>query len=524
MPAFQLTYSTMFAAPAQLHELFDDALVRVRQGEGREHALFIGGCDVLTDRKFLKHSPIDQRRLLGRFQIAGAAEVERAMRSASDAFKVWRATPWEGRVALLRKAARLIEERVYDIAAATALEVGKNRMEALGEIQEAADFFKIYADQMEQGAGFDRALPDDPIAGSKSHNRSVLKPYGVWVVIAPFNFPFALAAGPVAAALATGNTVVLKGAEDTPWAGRMLAECLRDAGFPSGVFNYLNGTGAEAGELLIQHALTGGITFTGSHAVGLRIAAAQTAKRRFLPVIAEMGGKNSAIVTRRADLDSAATGIVRSSFGMQGQKCSALSRLYVDEAVADALIAAVTSKMKVLTIGDPTGTNTWLGPVATQAAYGRYANYCRELRSGGSRILMGGEQLRAGELEHGFYCAPTLAESPGEHPLWNQEMFCPIVMLRRVRDRDRAMLLANTSEFGLTAGFYGAADEINWFFENIEAGVTYANRSLGATTGAWPGYQAFAGWKGSSSTGKAIGSFYYLPQYMREQSQTHISP
>ena len=524
MPAFQLTYSTMFAAPAKLHELFDDALVRVRRGEGREHALFIDGCDVLTDRKFLKHSPIDQRRLLGRFQIAGAAEVERAMRAASDAFKVWRATPWGSRVALLRKTARLIEERVYDIAAATALEVGKNRMEALGEIQEAADFFKIYADQMEQGAGFDRALPDDPIAGTQSHNRSVLKPYGVWVVIAPFNFPFALAAGPVAAALATGNTVVLKGAEDTPWAGRMLAECLRDAGFPSGVFNYLNGTGAEAGELLIQHALTDGITFTGSHAVGLRIAAAQTAKRRFLPVIAEMGGKNSAIVTRRADLDSAATGIVRSSFGMQGQKCSALSRLYVDEAVADALIAAVTSKMKVLTIGDPTGANTWLGPVATQAAYGRYADYCRELRSGGSRILMGGEQLRVGELEHGFFCAPTLAESPGEHPLWNQEMFCPIVMLRRVPDRDRAMLLANTSEFGLTAGFYGAADEIDWFFENIEAGVTYANRSLGATTGAWPGYQAFAGWKGSSSTGKAIGSFYYLPQYMREQSQTHISP
>ncbi len=522
MSGFQLTYSTMFAAPPELHELFDRALIRVGKAEGREHALFIGGGDVFTDRQSLKRSPIDQRRILGQFQIAGAAEVDKAMRAASDAFKGWRSTPWGERVAVLRKAARLIEERVYDIAAATALEVGKNRMEALGEIQEAADFFKIYADQMEQGAGFVRALPDDPIAGNPSHNRSVLKPYGVWVVIAPFNFPFALAAGPTAAALATGNTVVLKGAEETPWAGRMLAECLRDSGLPAGVFNYLNGTGEEAGELLIQHALTGGITFTGSHAVGLRIVAAQAAKRRFLPVIAEMGGKNSAIVTRRADLDSAATGIVRSSFGMQGQKCSALSRLYVDDGVADALIAAVTSKMKALTIGDPTGRNTWLGPVATQAAYDRYADYCLGLRGGGSSILMGGEHLRAGELEHGYYCAPTLAESPGDHPLWNREMFCPIVMLRRVQGRDQAMLLANTSEFGLTAGFYGGADEVGWFFENIEAGVAYANRSLGATTGAWPGYQAFAGWKGSSSTGKAIGSFYYLPQYMREQSQTHI--
>jgi acyl-CoA reductase-like NAD-dependent aldehyde dehydrogenase len=522
MAAFQLTYSTMFAAPPELHVLFDRALVRVNQSAGGEHALFIDGRDVFTERKSVKRSPVDQRKVLGTFQIAGAAEVERAMRAASDAFKGWRATPWSQRVALLRVAARLIEERVYDIAAATALEVGKNRMEALGEIQEAADFFKIYADHMEQGAGFDRALPDDPVTGSPSHNRSVLKPYGVWVVIAPFNFPFALAAGPVAAALVAGNTVVLKGAEDTPWAGRMLAECLRDAGFPPGVFNYLNGTGAEAGEMLIQHALTGGITFTGSHAVGLRIAAAQTAKRRFVPVIAEMGGKNSTIVTRRADLDSAATGIVRSAFGLQGQKCSALSRLYVDEGVADALIAAITSKMMAVTIGDPTTAGNWFGPVATQAAYDRYAGYCRELRSGGSRILSGGEQLRAGELEHGLYCAPTLAESPADHPLWNQEMFCPIVMLRRVTDRDQAMLLANASEFGLTAGFYGAADEIEWFFGHIEAGVTYANRSLGATTGAWPGYQAFAGWKGSSSTGKAIGSFYYLPQYMREQSQTHI--
>jgi acyl-CoA reductase-like NAD-dependent aldehyde dehydrogenase len=522
MSEFKLTYSTMFAAPPALHERFDHALLRVSQSAHREHPLFIGGCDVFTDRKSLKRSPIDQRRILGEFHLAGATEVERAMRAASDAFESWRLNPWQERIAVLRKAAHLIEQRVYDIAAAISLEVGKNRMEALGEAQETADFFKIYADQMEQGVGFAHGLPDDPIAGSRSRNRSVLKPYGVWVVIAPFNFPFALAGGPIAAALAAGNTVVLKGAAETPWAGRMLAECLRDAGIPPGAFNYLNGTGVEAGELLIQHELTGGITFTGSHEVGLRIAAAQTAKRRFLPLVAEMGGKNAAIVTRHADLACAATGIVRSAFGMQGQKCSALSRLYVDESVADALIEAITSRMAALTIGDPTEANTWLGPVATKAAYDRYEVYCRALESGGSRILMGGEHLRTGSLVHGYYCAPTLAESPGSHPFWNEEMFCPIVMLQRVRDKEQAMSLANASEFGLTAGFYGAADEIASFFDHIEAGVTYANRAQGATTGAWPGYQAFGGWKGSSSTGKAVGSFYYLPQYMREQSQTYV--
>jgi 1-pyrroline-5-carboxylate dehydrogenase len=524
MNEFQLTYSTMFAPPPEVHERFDRALERVNGALGREHPLLIGEHDVLTDHKFLKRSPIDQRRVLGQFQVAGTAEVDRAMLAASAAFKSWRLRPWSERIAVLRKAALIIEQRVYDIAAAICLEVGKNRMEALGEAQEAAEFFRIYADQVEQADGFARALPNDPIDNCISRNLSVLKPYGVWVVIAPFNFPFALAAGPVAAALAAGNTVVLKGAAETPWAGRMLAECLRDAGFAPGVFNYLNGTGSGAGELLVRHKLTSGITFTGSHEVGLGIVAAQTAMRRTLPVIAEMGGKNAAIVTRNADLESAATGIVRSAFGMQGQKCSALSRLYVDDSVADELIRNLTSRISALTIGDPTAANTWFGPVATGTAYDRYAAYSRALGSEGSRILAGGGQLRIGELAHGYYCAPTLAESPGSHPLWREEMFCPIVMLRRVGDRDEAMALANDSAFGLTAGFYGAEQEVAWFFEHIEAGVTYANRAQGATTGAWPGYQAFVGWKGSSTTGKAIASFYYLSQYMREQSQTHVAP
>jgi 1-pyrroline-5-carboxylate dehydrogenase len=522
MSEFQLTYSTMFTAPRELHERFDAALLRVKARLGGEHALFIDGQDVFTARKAPKHSPIDHRLLLGQFQLAGADEVERSMLAAQQAGRSWSKRPWSERIAILRKAAGLIEERVYDIAAILSLEVGKNRMEALGEAQETADFFKIYSDQVEQHRGFEHALPDDPITGVVSRNRSVMKPYGVWVVIAPFNFPFALAGGPVSAALAAGNTVVLKGAEDTPWAGRLLAECLRDAGLPPGVFNYLNGIGEEAGELLSHHPLTSGVTFTGSHQVGLSIAAAQATLRRTVPVIAEMGGKNAVIVTRHADLECAATGIVRSAFGLQGQKCSALSRLYVDHSVADALTERLMSKISLLTIGDPTDAAMWLGPVATNDAYDRFARYCRSLQSGGARILIGGEQVKTGSLSLGYFCAPTLAEAPEHHPLWQEEMFCPIVMLQRVRDKEQAMTLANASPLGLTAGFYGAADEVAWFFDHIEAGVTYANRPQGATTGAWPGYQAFGGWKGSSSTGKAIASFYYLPQYMREQSQTQV--
>ena len=220
---------------------------------------------------------------------------------------------------------------------------------------------------------------DDPLPGVVSHNRSVMRPYGAWVVIAPFNFPLALAGGPVAAALVTGNTVVVKGASDTPWAGRLLADCVRDAGVPPGVFNYVSGPGSDVGEALVSHPLTAGITFTGSAAVGMHLLRYMTGGAWPRPCIAEMGGKNPCIVTARADLDHAATGIVRSAYGMGGQKCSALSRLYVEESVADALIERLEHQIEAIRIGDPCRRENWLGPVVNGAAYGHYARYVDEL-------------------------------------------------------------------------------------------------------------------------------------------------
>src|SRR5205814_1249240 len=415
--SFKLTYSTMFDPPAELHANFDSAVARALAKLGGRHPLHIGGEEREAARYFVKTNPADCQQVLGEFPAASAAQAAEAVRAAVGAWPGWKRTSPARRAELLRRVAGLIEERVYDIAAALTLEVGKNRMEALGEAQETADFFSLYAEQFERHGGFDRPLPDDPLGTHVSHNRSVLKPYGPWAVIAPFNFPLALAGGPVAAALVTGNTVIVKGATATPWAGRLLADCVRDAGLPPGVFNYLSGPGDVLGAALIADPAVAGATFTGSHEVGMRIARALQGPPFPRPCIAEMGGKNACIVTSAADLERAATGIVRSAFGMGGQKCSALSRLYVHE---------------------------------------------------------------------------------------------------------KAMALMNRSALGLTAGFYGGTGEVDWFLENAEAGVTYVNRPQGATTGAWPGYQAFGGWKGSGSTGKAIGSFYYLPQYMREQSQTVV--
>ena len=520
--SYKLTYATMFDPPVDLHVRFDAALAEIEAGLGAAHTLHIEGKDCAGAGSEQRRSPIDQRRVLGQFALADVAQANQAMEAAYAAFPGWRATPMAERIRLLKRVAVLIEERVYSIAAALTLEVGKNRMEALGEVQETADFFRHYAEDFERHQGYDHVLPDDPLPGFHSRNRSVMRPYGVWVVIAPFNFPFALAGGPVAAALVTGNTVVFKSASDTPWSGRLLADCLRDAGFPPGAFNYLNGNGSEVGQTLVDHPCTAGVTFTGSFDVGMRIYRTMAGGAYPRPCIAEMGGKNPCVVTANADLERAATGIVRSAFGMGGQKCSALSRIYADATIADALIENLLAKMQALRIGDPSLQENWLGPVVTSNALVNYARYSTLLAQYGGRVLAGARRLDDGDRAHGYFVAPTLVEAPADHPLFREEMFLPIVMLCRVKDREEALRLANDSPLGLTAGCYGSDDDVDYFFEHIEAGVTYANRPQGATTGAWPGYQPFGGWKGSGSTGKAIASFYYLAQYLREQSRTVV--
>ena len=519
---FKLTYSTMFDPPEEMHTRFEAALAEVRAGLGATHPMFIDGADVAAGKTAENRSPIDQRLVLGHFPVGTAADVDRAVAAAKRAFPGWRLTPHQERVRLVRRAAELMEERVYHIGAALALEVGKNRMESLGETQETADFFTGYSAELERNRGYDLPLPDDPLPDFRSHNRTVLKPYGVWAVIVPFNFPLALGGGPVAAALVTGNTVVLKGATDTPWAGRLLADCIRDAGFPAGVFNYVTGPGSVVGETLITHPDLAGVTFTGSHAVGMRIYRAMAGGPYPRPCVAEMGGKNACVVTANGDLQRAVAGIVRSAFGLTGQKCSALSRVYVEDSVADDLVEGVVEATRKIKVGDPCLKENWMGPVINGGAASEFVRYAAELETAGGRILVGGKRLDAGELAHGHFVECTVAEAPAHHPLFREEMFQPILMVCRVKDLHEGVALANDVPLGLTAGCYGSDEDVRYFLDHIEAGVLYVNRPQGATTGAWPGYQAFGGWKGSGSTGKAIGSFYYLPLYLREQSQTVV--
>src|SRR5256714_10941008 len=382
---FKLTSAARLNRRAGMHTQFAAAPAELNGSLGATYPLYIKGEDRVAASHDTRRSPIDQRRILGHFPLASADDANDAMAAAQTAFPSWRATPMVERARLLKRVATLIEERVYHIAAALSLEVGKNRMEALGEVQETADFFNLYANDFVRQNGFDHPLPDDPLPGFRSRNRSVMKPYGVWVVIAPYNFPFALGGGPVAAALITGNTVVLKTATDTPWSGRLLADCIRDASIPRGAFNYLNGSGSVVGEALLNHPNTAGITFTGSVDVGMHIYRTMASGVYPRPCIAEMGGKNACIVTANADLDRAADGIVRSAFGLSGQKCSAVARIYVDDKVADLLIKGLQEKIAAITIGDPSRQENWLGPVTTANALQNYQRYSKQLAENGGR-------------------------------------------------------------------------------------------------------------------------------------------
>ncbi len=525
MAGFRLTYSTMFNPPEEFHKGFDKAVAKLKENLGKEYGMIIDGKDVFADDRYEDHSPINTDWVLAVMQKGNATQANMAIEAARKAFPAWSHTPWQKRVQLVRKAAAVMEKRIYELGAAMALEVGKNRMESLGDVQETIDLMYYSATIMEKNDGFVREMGRDPLVGYDSTNVSVLRPYGVWLVISPFNFPLALTGGPAGAALTAGNTIVIKPATDTAWIVRLYAECFRDAGFPDGVVNFVTGPGSTLGQALVKCSDVDGATFTGSFDVGMKLHRDFAECNYIRPLILELGGKNPAIVSRNANLEDAATGIVRSAFGLQGQKCSADSRVLVEEPVYDELLGKLKAKANALVIGDPTERNVYLGPVINQGAYNDFKNFTEEINQAGGRFLTGGH-VKTGRLyDKGYYCEPTfVTDLPYSHRLWQYEMFLPITTIGKVHDLDEAMTIANNVNYGLTAGFYGSAKEVEWFYDKIEAGVTYANRPQGATTGAWPGFQPFGGWKGSGSSGKNGGGLYYLPLYMHEQIRTLVKP
>lgn len=330
--AFRITYSVLDADLSELHRDMDREIERVRsqiQSSPPSFPSWVAGKAVESGQFLEKRGPADTRQVLAKFHKFPVSQLDEAIKTAKCAQWAWGRKPWQERVTIMRKAAELISARRLNMAVIMALEVGKNRLESLGDVEESADLIRYYAAQLEEASGFVKPL------GKLTPNedtRSVLKPFGVFGVISPFNFPLALSTGMASAALLAGNSVILKPSQEAPWCGELLFQVLKDAGLPDGVFQLVHGTGSDLGAKLVTHPKVDGVAFTGSKEVGMRIFH-EFSKDFPKPCLMEMGGKNPAIVCESADLAKAVEGCVRSAFGLSGQKCSALSRVFVHRSI-----------------------------------------------------------------------------------------------------------------------------------------------------------------------------------------------
>jgi 1-pyrroline-5-carboxylate dehydrogenase len=499
---------------AHLDEVIPDTEARLF---GKLQPALVGGRDRSEGEVAKARSPIDRDIVLGEFPQASAALVDEAVAAARAAYPAWRDMGWPRRVEILRSGADVLEERKWDVSVACLIEVGKSRLEAVGEVEEAIDLIRHYCVEMERTDGFREERPG---ASSAEHCSVVQRPYGVFAVIAPFNFPVALSLGMMSAALVAGNSVVFKPSDAAGLTGRLVVEALVAGGLPDGVLNLIYG-GGEAGAALVRHPQVDGFAFTGSNAVGmsiLRHAASSTGTR---PVLCEMGGKNPAFVGASADIGVAASGVARSAFGLSGQKCSAASKAYVARPILDDFLHALVETSGKLIVGDPRAQDVFMGPVIDEAAAVRFAKASRDAALDGS-IVAGGQRLSGGIFDRGPYVQPTIvAGLSNDHRINRDELFLPFISVLPFDDLDDAIADANRSAYGLTAGIYTREQpELDRFLNTIEAGVLYANRASGATTGAWPGFQTFCGWKGSGITGKGGLGSWYVPQFLREQSHT----
>jgi 1-pyrroline-5-carboxylate dehydrogenase len=501
------------------HENYENAIKNIKSLFGKKYDMVIDGKYVKSSETFVHTSPIDTRIILGYFPNGNTQHVQYAIEAAKKMFEKWRKTDYRHRLEVCRYAANIIVKRKFELAAWVSYENGKNRYEAIADIDEAIDFIRYYSEEIERNNGF---VAPTKSAESREKNKSTMKPYGVWAVIAPFNFPAAILVGMSIGALITGNTVVLKPASDTPIIGYLFTEIMKEAGLPDGVLNFITGPGETIGKAIIDNHDVDGIIFTGSKQVGYKIIRGST-KVKLRSIIGEMGGKNPVIVTEHADLDKSVEGVLRSAFGYSGQKCSACSRVYIHKNIKNAFTERLVHHTRNLSIGNPLDSHVFIGPLINLKAYNNYQKYSRiAFRDG--KVLVGGAVRRSDDYKYGYYIEPTIVDNlPNDHRLFREELFVPILCLAQYDDFNEALKLCNESSYGLTAGIYSnKKQEIEDFLDNIEAGVVYVNRPTSAITGAMVGCQPFGGWKDSGTTAKGTGGQYYLAQFLREQSQTIV--
>ena len=481
------------------------AIEKVRAELGREYDLVIGGRRIKTGDTAPSVNPAKPSEVVGVHHQAGPAEVEPAMQAALKAFESWSRTSLEERTTLLFRAAQIMRERKFELEAWLVFEVGKNYAEADADIAELIDFCNLYA---LEALRLDQATTIVQLPGENDQFRYI--PLGVAAVIPPWNFPAAIMGGMTLASVVCGNTVVLKPSGDSPTIAAKFMEILEDAGLPDGVVNYCPGHGSTFGNAIVEHPKTRYIAFTGSKEVGLHInqtAAVQRPGQLWIKrTILEMGGKDSMVVDADGDFDAAVEGTAQAAFGFSGQKCSACSRVIVDERIYDRFVQALKERVEKITVGDPT-QNLNMGPVINEKSMKSILGYIdKGIAEGGRLITGGGPAKDAGE---GYFIQPTvIADVDPMAAISQQEIFGPVLAVIKSRNFEDGVAIANNTEFGLTGAVYTSSpDKIEHAKREFHVGNLYVNRKC---TGAIVGAHPFGGFNMSGTDSKAGGQDYLL--------------
>ena len=480
------------------------ALDKVKSELGREYPLVIGGERIKTGDTLESINPANRSQVIGKFHKATKELANQAVESAYKAFQTWRNTPVEERIQLVVRVAELMRERKHEFSAWMIYEVAKTWPEADGDTAEAIDFLEFYAHEML------RYSSKQPLVELKGEDNQLdYIPLGVGAVIPPWNFPCAIMAGMTAAAIVTGNTVVLKPSSDAPAIAYKFFELLEEAGLPAGVVNFMTGSGAEVGDVIVDHPRTRFIAFTGSKEIGLRIneraAKTQPGQLWIKRVVAEMGGKDAIIVADDADLDEAATGVVQSAFGYQGQKCSACSRAIIDARIYDSMVEKIAERTAKIKLGDPTDNGTTMSAVVNEKAFKTINGYIEKGKAEGGRVVAGG----GSDGEQGFFIEPTvIADVKAGSTIEQEEIFGPVLAVIKANDYDDALRIANDTQFGLTGAVYSSDEaKLDRARNEFHVGNLYLNRKC---TGALVGVHPFGGFNMSGTDSKAGGRDYLL--------------
>jgi len=421
-------------------------------------------------RKVERRNPANLDEVVGVVTLSTREEARAAVEAASAAFPAWRAAPAPGRGRIIARAAQLMSERQADLARMLTREEGKTLKESAGEIQRSINVLEFMAGEARRLGG--ETLPSDL---PKNFAYTMKQPLGVVACITPWNFPVAIPVWKIAPALVAGNTVVFKPATITSFTGMKVVEIFEEAGVPTGALNMVVGSGAEVGDELLAHPAVKAVSFTGSNEVGAALYA-QGAKR-LLKVQCEMGGKNPLLVLEDADLPLAVESTLQGAFGSTGQRCTATSRVIVEEGVADEFVRRLKERVAQYKVGNGVEPDVLVGPSVDESQFKTVLKYLEIGKQEGAKLVCGGERLRGGAYDRGYFVAPTIFDhvKPAMR-IAQEEIFGPVLSVIRVKDFEAAVEAANGVIYGLSSSIYTQnVSRVFEFVDRIETGIVHIN-------------------------------------------------